>query len=280
MALTNFTSIRGWPERMYSDPGTQIVCVSKEINAAAAQAGTPHGMTWIVGPADSPWYQGAVESLVSTVKRALKFAMADHRVSAAEFMTVCREVSNLVNERPLGLLPSLDSEINVLTPNCLLLGRATSKNPCGWQPGSPSLKTRYQLVNAIGDQFWKHWVQLFAPSLVYRNKWHTPSRDVQVGDVVNVADSNSLKGDYRMAIVTEVHPGSDGRVRSATVSYKRFKAGEPAHLYGGASFTSVKRSIQRLVLLVPVSDETPPERTATTGTEPPKNVSTNAEPEE
>ena len=258
MALTNFTSIRGWPERMYSDPGTQLTAASKEINLAAAEKGTLHGMTWIVGPPDSPWYQGAVESLVSTVKRALKFAMADHRLSAAEFSTVCKEAANLVNERPLGLLPSLDSEVNVLTPNCLLLGRATTKNPGGWQPGCSSLKTRYQLVNAVGDQFWKHWVELFAPSLVYRTKWHEPTRDLRVGDIVNVSDSNALKGDYRLAKVSEVHPGSDGRVRSATVTYKHFKSGESSRTYGGAQSTSVRRSIQRLVLLVPVEDSSAP----------------------
>ena len=254
MALTNFASIRGWPERIYSDPGTQMTAASKEINAAAAETGTLHGMTWVIGPPDSPWHQGAVESLVCTVKRALKFAMADHRLSAAEFMTVCKEAANLVNERPLGLQPSLDSDINVLTPNCLLLGRATSKNPCGWQPGSPSLKTRYQLVNSISDQFWRHWVQLFAPSLVYRSKWHTPRRDLKVGDVVNVKDSNTLRGDYRMAIVTDVHPGADGRVRSATVAYKNFKCSESPRTYGGAGFTTVRRSVQRLVLLVSVDE--------------------------
>ena len=71
-----------------------------------------------------------------------------------------------------------------------------------------------------------------------------------------------------MAIVTEVYPGADGRVRSACVSYKRFKTGESAREYGGAAFTSIKRSVQRLVLLVPVDDvKTPKVIAETPGTE-------------
>lgn len=256
LALSRFVSIRGWPDKIYSDPGSQLVAVSKEINQAAANAGVDHGMRWIVGPADSPWRQGAVESLVKAAKKALHFALADHRLSAAEFLTVCVEAANTVNERPIGLLPAADSDINVLTPNCLLLGRATAANPCGWQPEGSSIKLRYELVQAIGQQFWKHWTELVAPTLITQQKWFETHQNLQVGDVVLVADSNTLKGEYRLAIVTQVHPSPDGCVRSATVSYKNFRVGESVRVYKGTPYTSVKRSVQRLALLVPVSSDT------------------------
>lgn len=57
--------------------------------------------------------------------------MSNQRLSVAEFLTVCSEVSNLLNERPIGVKPSEDSIINVLTPNSLLLGRATFIQPLG-----------------------------------------------------------------------------------------------------------------------------------------------------
>ena len=41
-----------------------VVGASREINEAAAKLGTQHDLEWIVGPADSPWHQGAVEALV------------------------------------------------------------------------------------------------------------------------------------------------------------------------------------------------------------------------
>ena len=165
---------------------------------------------------------------------------------------MCRKAANLINERPLGLLPSLDSEINVLTPNCPLLGRATASNPSGWQPGNLSLKTHYNLLTATGDIFWKHWIEYFAPTLVYRPKWFDKKHNLQPGDIVLVADNNALIGEYRLARVREVHSGSDGCVRSAQVEYKRFRTREVANEYKGTPYTSAWRSIQRLVLLVPV----------------------------
>ena len=48
-----------------------------------------------------------------------------------EFLTLCSEVSNLLNERPIGVKPSEDSTIN-LPPNGLLLGRATVPHPTLW----------------------------------------------------------------------------------------------------------------------------------------------------
>ena len=254
MALTRFVSVRGWPERIYSDPGSQLLSANRELTESARRMGVNHGMQWVHGPADSPWQQGAVEALVKTAKRAIKLAINDQRLSAPEFLTLCSEVSNTINERPLGLLPSLDSEINVLTPNCLLLGRATASNPGGWQPEGFSMKTRYQLVSSIGEQFWKHWVQLFAPSLVYQSKWHTSHPDLQVGDVVLVADSNSLRGNYHLARVVKVHPSKDGKVRSVTLAYKNYRVGESVKEYRGAQDTLIVRSIQKLVLLVPVED--------------------------
>ena len=214
--------------------------------------GLKKGTDWIVGPADSPWHQGAVESLVKTTKRALKLAINDQRLSTPEFLTVCTEAANTINERPIGLLPSLDSSINVLTPNCLLLGRATSSNPGGWQSGDSSIKTRYHLVASVGEDFWKHWLQLFAPSLLYQHKWHSAHRDLQVGDVVLITDSNSLRGSYNLALVNDTHPGKDGRVRTVTLSYKNYKVGESVREYKGAKDVTVRRSVQRLVLISPI----------------------------
>ena len=254
VALRRFVSVRGWPQKLFSDPGSQLIGAKRELREAMCGIGSENGMEWIIGTPDAPWQQGAVESLVKSVKRALDITIHNHRLSVPEFLTVCSEAANLVNERPLGLLPSLDSNINVLTPNCLLLGRASSANPNVWQPEFFSMKDRSRLISSITDQFWKHWLELFAPSLVYRHKWHEKQRDLKVGDVVLVLDKDTFKGKYKLALVTGVLPSRDGKTRKVTVSYKNFKVGEKVHDYKGQVYTSVQRSCQRLVLLVPVDD--------------------------
>ncbi|KAK3746693.1 hypothetical protein QZH41_018918 [Actinostola sp. cb2023] len=168
------SSVRGWPEKIYSDPGSQLIGAGRELEEAwknmdrqsLQKSGTKNGSTWIFGPADSPWYQGAVESLVKSAKRAIHFAVNNQHLSVPEFLTLCYEVSNLMNERPIGAQPSIDSTLNILTPNSLLLGRARAINPLGWQPHNSNIRTRYHLVQAVTEDVWKRWTELYAPTLI------------------------------------------------------------------------------------------------------------------
>ena len=254
LALRRFVSVRGWPQKLYSDPGSQLVSAEKELKTAIQNLVGDQGLEWSFGVPDAPWHQGAVESLIKTVKKSFNMVVHNQRLSMSEFMTVCYEVANLINERPIGLLPDIDSNINVLTPNCMLLGRATASNPNVWAPEFLSLKDKCGVVGNIVEQFWKYWVQLFAPSLVYQKKWHNKNRELKKGDVVLVLDSDQFKGKYKLALVTETHISKDGKIRTATVSYKNFRTGEQVHEYKGLSHTSVRRSCHRLVLLVPVDE--------------------------
>ena len=244
---------------MVFDPGSQLIGAERELveawqkvdRSVLQRKGTENGMNWKFGPADSPWFQGAVESLVKSTKRSIKFAIHNQRLSPSEFLTVCYEVSNLLNERPIGSLPSTDSSINVLTPNCLLLGRATAKNPGKWQPMGTNLSVRQNLVQSLVDSFWSRWIEYCAPALVIQKKWHTSCRNLQVGDVVMVSDSNVHRGEYRLGIVREVFPSVDGKVRRVRLSYKNFKIGDVS-CYSGTPDVTVTRSVQRLALLVPI----------------------------
>ncbi|CAB4019975.1 Hypothetical predicted protein [Paramuricea clavata] len=157
------------------------------------------------------------------------------------------------DERPIGTLPSADSELNILTPNSLLLGRATAKNPGGWQPNGNNPGKRYHVVQIVTDEFWKKWTELYAPALVIRRKWNTANRNLRPEDVVIIADRNTLRGDYRLGIVQEVFLSQDGKVRRVNVMYKNFQVGEKVQKYKGHNeAVIVSRSSQRLSLLVPV----------------------------
>ena len=265
MALSRFASIRGWPQYLYSDPGSQLIGAERELMEAWKRIdrsklhknGVENGLTWIFGSADSPWHQGAVESLVKAAKRAIVYAVGKRRLTVPEFLTVCTEAANLINERPIGTLPSSDSDINVLTPNSLLLGRSTAKNPCKWQPFTyrEHPTTRYNLVQVVVEDFWEKWVQLYAPTLVIRRKWHANTRNLRPGDVVIVADKNVMRGNYRLGLVQEVFPDEDGKVRRVLVKYKNFRVGKDRSCYGISESVIVSRSVQRLALLVPVEGD-------------------------
>ena len=62
LALSRFASARGWPQFMYSDPGSQLIGAEEELRNAwqnmdegeLRKKGVQNGMNWIFGPADSP----------------------------------------------------------------------------------------------------------------------------------------------------------------------------------------------------------------------------------
>lgn len=63
-----FIAIRGAPKFMYSENGTQMMSASKKLEGI----GKNEGVTWKINRTnDAPWYNGASESLIKSVKRGL-----------------------------------------------------------------------------------------------------------------------------------------------------------------------------------------------------------------
>ena len=102
---------------------------------------------------------------------------------------------------------------------------------------------------AIG--FWKKWHCDYFPTLIVRQKWHVDRRNVSIGDVVIVQDTNSLRGQWKLAQVIEVESSRDGKVRDVTL---RYKLKRPGVEYKGQRDVHLKRSVHRLVVLLPVEE--------------------------
>ena len=262
MGLHRFTALRGWPKNVYSDPGSQLVAADKELKTAWQKMNfqsiekdcTTHKTDWEFSPADSPHYQGLTEAMVKTVKRAVKVIYSHGmRLSWQEYVTLGYEVTNMVNSRPLGVLSEVGDAISVLTPNALILGRNKSDNP-GCYPESRDMP-RLCDVNNLVDRFWKKWMEVCRPALVSEKKWNTDVRNLQVDDIVIVLENDPLCKEYKLAKVVEASSGTDGKVRSVKIMYKRFKSGEAGTpKYSGSTPVVLSRCCQRLVLVVPVDE--------------------------
>ena len=136
--------------------------------------------------------------MIKPVKKAIHQSIGTHVLKFSELQAVLYEAANLVNERPVGKHPTHPEEGSYLCPNDILLGRSTARVPSG-PFKEVSNKRRFELVQAIADMFWKKWNRYYFSSLIIRNKWHTEKRNVEVGDVVIVKDSNGLRGNWRIA---------------------------------------------------------------------------------
>ena len=252
--LRRFGSIRGWPQRIYSDGGTQLVGASRELREQIKGLewdkikafGHEQGIVWKFSPGDGPWYNGTAEALIKTTKKALNASIGEAILSFSELQTYLMEVGQLVNQRPIGVFPNSPQDGTYLCPNDLLLGRASAKIPQGPFKERTSYKCRLDFLESIVTSFWRRWTREAFPNLVIRPKWHTERRALISGDIVLIQDSNEIRGRWKMGLVTEPLPSEDGKVRRVKLVY-RTEAGAKQE---------VERPVQRLILLVAADDST------------------------
>ena len=112
-----------------------------------------------------------------------------------------------MNQRPIGRIPNDPDDGAYLCPNDMLLGRATSEVPQGPFKDTRNPRKRVEFVQKLVDSFWKRWTRDVFPTLVPRKKWHVENRNVEVDDIVTVADMNAVRGKWVVGRVTKVYPG-------------------------------------------------------------------------
>ena len=263
MVLRRFVSLKGYPRKIRSDNGTQLTAANEELQTVTRawnweelkEFGVTEGMTWEFTSADAPWQNGCSEALVKSIKKALMAAIRDNILTFTELQTVCFEAANLVNERPSGRNPTSPDDGTYLCPNDLLLGRATSRIPSGPFRETANPNHRHEFVQKIIDAFWKKWIRDHFPSFIVQRKWHTAQRDLMVGDVVLIQDSNQVRENWSLGKVAKAKPGNDGKVRNVEVQYKNPKSGEPINKYGDQDYVTVERLVHRLVVILPADHD-------------------------
>ena len=92
MVFRRFVSLRGCPLKLYSDCGPQLVGASNELKQMEKEwdwekiiaFGAERGIDWVFSPADAPWWNGCVESLIRSVKKGITHAIGVQRISFSE----------------------------------------------------------------------------------------------------------------------------------------------------------------------------------------------------
>ena len=246
--LIRFINLRGTPVRFQSDPGTQLVAASKQLNSwdFSRIRDWAHGVKseWVLIPTDSQHFNGVAEAMVKATKRQLTACLENRTFTKGEMDTVLTSVATIINSRPLGKKAGEDVLTGgPITPLHLLTGRATIDVPEVRVQEDAGLVRRTKFIQETIDQFWTKWFTVVFDRLVPCHKWSTSKRNVKIGDIVLVKDANLVRGEYRLARVQKVHEGSDGRVRRAVVEYK---------LSGQSPFRTTERAIHNLCVIVPV----------------------------
>ena len=218
---------------MFSDPGTNFVGAKPVLSDWISTWNeelimqqfnkTKFEFNWKIGVPKASHMNGIVESLVNSVRKGLDAAVTTYtrrKFTYEEWVTVLNEVCYLINSRPL--FPEGDPwNFHCITANDILHPYGQPTIPQGDSFDNDNVRDMYKVVQNRVNTFWSTWVKHIPPQLLSRNKWYHSRDNLQVGDFVIILEKG-MKGClprslWKKAIVTKVHPGKDGLVRSVTI---------------------------------------------------------------
>ena len=237
MAFWRFAERRGYPEHCYSDNGTNLTAGEKGIRAIVEAWNQEKindqlalkGISWHFNPPAAPHFGGSWERLVSSAKSALRIILRRRAVSEEVLTTAMVLVEGLINGRPLTHVSIDPTDMEPLTPNHFLIGRA---NP-GFHPpdltGSDDVhpRDRFRAAQDLATHFWNRWMKEYLPRLIERRKWLGAERNLAVDDIVLVVENNAPRGSWPLGRVIEVHRGDDGVVRSGLIRFRETELVRP-----------------------------------------------------
>ena len=156
------------------------------------------------------------------MKSALKRSVGLLTLSRTELETVLHEIEACLNSRPLTFVGDDPAYSAPLTPAHFLIGR------CPFTPATTGdllvtcddLVQHNQVRKWMLDKFWEVWSQKYIRSLPPGGSGRVKG-DIQIGSVVMVREDNTPRLLWPMGVVTKVHPGRDGIVRTVSVRTSR-----------------------------------------------------------
>ena len=228
--LRRFTARRGKPVLLWSDHGRNFVGARREIKelidflelkktqkAISAFCSTQN-IQWEFIPPHSPHFGGLWEAAVKSFKSHLHRVVGNVKLNFEEMTTVLTQIEACLNSRPLSAVTQEDDGVEALTPGHFLIGRPLEALPDPSQSFNPlSVLRRWHLCQALIRHFWQRWSREYLISLRRFTKWHHPTNNLAVGDIVLLREDNMVPTKWPIARVTETHPGEDGLVRVVTV---------------------------------------------------------------
>ena len=225
-ALRRFISVRGCPEVIRSDRGTNFTSAERELRKAIDQWNqckvesfcVQQGIQWLFNPPGASHFGGVWERMIRSTRQILQALLKEQVVSDEVLLTVVMEASNILNSRPLTRNSDDAQDEQPLTPNHLLKLRSCQDLPPGiFDESDAYTKRRWRQAQYMINLFWKRWVREYLPTLQQRQKWHAIKSDMKVGDLVLVMDKDYSRGKWPLGRVIQVLPSKDGLVRTADV---------------------------------------------------------------
>ncbi|XP_047243901.1 uncharacterized protein LOC124881947 [Girardinichthys multiradiatus] len=257
--LRCFIAMRGAVSEIRCDQGSNFVGAKNELQEALKQVDPNRITTFLAGKQcvfkmhtpHSSHTGGVWERQIRTVRNVLcsTASLSSGRMDDASLRTFFYEAMAIVNSRPLTVDNLSDpNSPEPLTPNHLLTMKSKEALP---PPGTfikedMYARKRWRQVQYLAEQFWSRWKREYLSNIAIRQKWHTPRRNLKVGDVVMEKMGDLPRNEWRLARVIDTVTDKDGLVRKVKLRFgdKKMEKGQYS-----SKPSIVERPVQKLVLL-------------------------------
>ena len=170
------------------------------------------------------------------------------KLSVLEWETIGDQIANCINDTPLAMryVPRDVEQIDLLTPNRLMLGRNNDRSPAGPLCTNFNPDRLIEQNERIMIAWFECWLISHVPKLVDRPKWFDSDTDVAVGDVVLfLKKDKEYAGNYQYGIVKELEASKDEKIRKVVVEY--VNSSEDVR-------RQTRRSVRELVVIHPIDE--------------------------
>ena len=252
LAFSRFSCRFGYPKMMMPDEGSQLVKGCQDMVLSYTdlcnKLSVEYGVDFKTCPVGAHYVHGKVERKIQQIKRSLEKTFDKSRLSILQWETMGQQVSNSINNLPIGIgnkVESLDT-LDILTPNRLILGRNNCRGPVSPLALTDDYRGIIESNKNIYESWFKEWLVNYVPTLVRQPKWFVSERNIRVGDVVLFSKSDKeFEKVYQYGIVLTTFESKDGLIRVVEVQYQNFKENVKR---------TTKRCVRELVVIHPVDE--------------------------
>ena len=181
-----------------------------------------YGIDFHVCPAGVHYMNGKAERKIQQVQKSME-SVNNERLSIIQWESLMASISNSINNLPLGIGNKVESleNLDLITPNRLLLGRDNSRSPIS----TLSVVDDFSKILASNMRIFKSWFKAWliscVPEIIKMSKWFKTDEQPKVGDVVLFLKSDKVfDTQYQYGIIKHVYESRDGFIRKVEVEYQ------------------------------------------------------------
>ena len=252
LAFERFSCRFGYPKMVLPDEGSQLVrgCEGMVLSFSdiSQKLSREYGIEFKTCPVGAHNVHGKVERKIQEVRKSIRKDVVKKRLSILQWETLGQQISNSINNLPLciGNKTEMIENLDILTPNRLILGRNNNRCPTEPLKLEPDLKGIIENNRNIFEVWFKEWLTSVVPSLIEKPKWFVTERHVAVGDVVLFLKSDKeFEKQYQYGVISAVYESKDGLIRTVLVEYQN---------HGENVKRTTKRSVRDLVVIHPIEE--------------------------